>query len=180
MRELNLPDEDTVAAQLHEPPSRITPLVLPFFTGERSTGWVGTARATLHRVDFSTSALELYRGVLEGIVWSFQRITDQLLLLKPDITGARVGGRVASEAPGLLTVLADGLTLGLTPVTIKRSTLQGNAYIALDVLAPDVPRAEVQTGEPLRPDPVNAKFYDARQLLLDELYAAVVSGQPVG
>ena len=80
----------------------------------------------------------------------------------------------------MLTVLADGLTLGLTPVTIKRSTLQGNAYIALDVLAPDVPPAEVQTGEPLRPDPVNAKFYDARQLLLDELYAAVVSGQPVG
>lgn len=178
-RELNLPDADTVAAQLHEPPSNITPLVLPFFTGERSTGWVGTARATLHRVDFSTSALELYRGVLEGIVWSFQRITDQLLLLNPGITSARVGGRVASEAPGLLTVLADGLTLKLTPVTIKRSTLQGNAFIALDVLAPDVPRAVVQTGEQLHPDPVNSSFYDARQLLLDQLYAAVVAENPL-
>ncbi|MGB3956104.1 MAG: FGGY family carbohydrate kinase [Brooklawnia sp.] len=175
-RELNLPDAETLAAQLHEPPSRVSPLVLPFFTGERSTGWVGTARATVQGLDYSTSALELYRGVLEGIVWSFQRITNQLLELAPRLTSARVGGRVASEAPGLLTVLADGLTLELTPVTIKRSTLQGNAFIALDVLAPDVPRATVETGEALQPDPVAAPFYDARQQQLDQLYAAVVAG----
>lgn len=175
-RELNLPDRAELEAHLHEPPSAITPLVLPFFTGERSVGWVGTARSTLHRVDFSTSALELYRGVLEGIVWTFQRITDQLLLLNPKITSARVGGRVAAEAPGILTVLADGLTLELVPVTIKRSTLQGNAFIALDVLAPDHPRIDVETGPVLHPDPVCARFYDDRQLQLDDLYTAVVSG----
>lgn len=176
MRELNLPASEIVEAQLHEPPSEITPLVLPFFTGERSVGWMGTARATLHRVDYSTSALELYRGVLEGIVWTFQRITDQLLRLDGSITSARVGGRVAAEAPGMLTVLADGLTLEVVPVTIKRSTLLGTALIALDVLAPDVPKVPVSTGQPLRPDPVCASFYDLRQRELDKLYAAVVPG----
>lgn len=176
-RELKLPDAEVLAAQLHSPPSHITPLVLPFFTGERSTGWHGTARATLHHVDFSTSALELYRGVLEGIVWSFQRITDQLLLLNPDITSARVGGRVSNEAPGILTVLADGLTLELTPVSIKRSTLLGTALIALDVCVPGLARTPVPSGSALRPDPDNAIFYDQRQLLLDELYEAVIHSE---
>ena len=176
MRELQLPDAETLAAHLLEPPSDITPLVLPFFTGERSTGWAGSARATLHHVDFSTSALELYRGVLEGIVWSFQRITDQLLKLSGPIANTRVGGRVAGEAPGLLTVLADGLNLDIGPVTIKRSTLRGTALIALDVLAPDTPRTPAETGPTLRPDPVRARFYDERQNLLDDLYTAVVPG----
>lgn len=173
-RELNLPEAETLETQLRTPPSHITPLVLPFFTGERSTGWHGTARATLHQVDFSTSAMELYRGVLEGIVWTFQRITDQLLQLNPTISSARVGGRVAGEAPGILTVLADGLTLELTPVTIKRSTLLGTALIALDVLAPDVERTPVPMGPALQPDQANAIFYDQRQLLLDELYTGII------
>lgn len=174
MRELRLPDDAIVAAQLHEPPSAITPLVLPFFTGERSTGWVGSARATLHNVDFSTSALELYRGVLEGIVWSFQRIIDQLVQVGGPIASARVGGRVAAEAPGLLTVMADGLSLELVAVNIKRSTLLGNARIALDVVAPGIERTAVQTAAALRPDPHCVEFYDRRQLQLDRLYEAVV------
>lgn len=174
MRELRLPDDAIVAAQLHEPPSAITPLVLPFFTGERSTGWVGSARATLHNVDFSTSALELYRGVLEGIVWSFQRIIDQLVQVGGPIASARVGGRVAAEAPGLLTVMADGLSLELVAVNIKRSTLLGNARIALDVVASGIERTAVQTAAALRPDPHCVEFYDRRQLQLDRLYEAVV------
>lgn len=179
-RELKLPADEVLAAQLHEPPSSITPLVMPFFTGERSTGWVGSARATLHNVDFSTSALELYRGVLEGIVWSFQRIIDQLIEMNGPIGRARVGGRVAAEAPGLLTVLADGLSLELVAVKIKRSTLLGNARIALDVVAPEIPRAEVSTDEALIPDPELVRFYDRRQLQLDALYDQMVASTQTG
>lgn len=171
-RELKLPDPKIVAAQLLEPPSTTTPLVLPFFTGERSVGWRGDLRSTWHNLDFSTSALELYRGVLEGIVWTFQRIADQLADLT-EVNSARVGGRVMAEAPGILSVMADGLTLDITPVDIKRSTLQGLAFIALDVLAPGGERVKVQAGETLRHDPTRAAFYDNRQLLLDNLYAEV-------
>lgn len=168
-RELRLPQPEVIAAQLLEPPSSTTPLVLPFFTGERSVGWRGDLRTTWHDLDFSTSSLELYRGVLEGIVWTFQRIADQLATITP-VHAARVGGRVMAEAPGILTVMADGLTLDVTPVDIKRSTLQGLAFIALDVLAPGGERVKVQAGQTMHHDPVRAAFYDNRQLLLDNLY----------
>ncbi len=171
-RELRLPESNVVAATLLEPPSMITPLVLPFFTGERSVGWRGDLRATLHHLDFSTSSIELYRGVLEGIVWSFQRITDQMSTIT-EVSSARVGGRVMVEAPGILTVLADGLTLDVTPVDIKRSTLQGLAFIALDVLSPGTERVTVPSGEMLHHDPQRAAFYDQRQMLLDDLYRQV-------
>ena len=175
-RELNLPPDEEVERQLTEPPSHITPLVLPFLTGERSTGWQGSARATFQQVSYATSALEIYRGTLEGIVWTFQRIADQIATIAGPVTTARVGGRVLSEAPGLLTVMADGLTMELVPVEIKRSTLLGTARIALDVVAPGIERAEVETGTPRHADPAHAKFYDQRQLLLDELYASAVTG----
>ena len=81
---------------------------------------------------------------------------------------------MAAEAPGLLTVMADGLSLELVAVNIKRSTLLGNARIALDVVAPGIERTAVQTAAALRPDPHCVEFYDRRQLQLDRLYEAVV------
>lgn len=175
-RELNLPSDAELESKLAQPPSHITPLILPFLTGERSTGWQGSARATFQQVSFATSALEIYRGTLEGIVWTFQRIADQIATIAGPVSTARVGGRVLAEAPGLLTVLADGLTMELVPVTAKRTTLLGTARIALDVVAPGIERVEVETGPARRADPTHAHFYDDRQHLLDELYQAAVTG----
>lgn len=175
-RETQLPEGDALAEQIAGPPSPATPAVLPFFTGERSTGWLGNARATVHSLGYASTALDLYRGTLEGIVWSFGRILRQVSQIASLPDEARVGGRVSSEAPGLVPLLADGLELAMVPVTIKRSTLRGTALMALDVLAPDVPRFAVPTGEPIIPDPANAEYHRSRTALLDELYADMATG----
>src|SRR5699024_9086667 len=44
---VQLPPADALAAAMRAEPEPGTPLVLPFFTGERSTGWSGRARATV-------------------------------------------------------------------------------------------------------------------------------------
>src|SRR5699024_1031224 len=47
-------------------PEAGTPLVLPFLSGERSTGWVGGARAHILDLGAATTAEQIYRGAMEA------------------------------------------------------------------------------------------------------------------
>ena len=47
-------------------------LVLPFLTGERSTGWVGDARAAVLGLSAATSPEDILRGVMEGVAAAYE------------------------------------------------------------------------------------------------------------
>ena len=130
---LRLPDAETLRSVLFDEPTPGTPLVLPFFSGERSTGWVGESRAVIHRINAATGPLDLYRGTMEGVAWTYARMLAQMLdvIGRPaEILGT---GRVSNELPGLLQLVADATGVPVTPITIKRSTLRGTALHALEV-----------------------------------------------
>ena len=59
-------------------PDPVTPLVLPFFSGERSTGWAADARTIFSGVSAATTAAMVFRGTVEGVAISYARIADQL------------------------------------------------------------------------------------------------------
>jgi gluconokinase len=61
------------------------------------------------------------------------------------------------------------------PVTLKRATLRGTALHALDVLAPDTPRAPVPTGATVHPVPAHRDHYRDRAEQYDRLYRAVIA-----
>lgn len=172
---LRLPEPHVLAEQLAAEPQPGTPMVLPWFTGERSTGWIGDARAVLAGVSAATTPLELYRGTVEGVALSYQRMLTELLRVSgapAEIIGT---GRVSLETPGLLQVIADATGAPVTPVTIKRSTLHGTALHALAVLAPDVERAAVTTAGTLHPRPERMGHYRRQverfRILYDKVYA---------
>lgn len=151
------------------------PTVLPWFTGERSTGWIGEARAVFSGVSASTTPLELYRGTVEGVALSYQRVLKELLRVTgtdPHIIGT---GRVSLELPGLMQVIADATGAPVTPITIKRSTLHGTALQALDILAPDVDRAPVTRGDTLDPRQEHAQYYHQQAERFQVLYDKVIA-----
>lgn len=151
-----------------------TPLVLPFFTGERSTGWAASAQAVFTGVTAATTAAELARGTAEGVALCYRRVAEQLKEVAGDVTAIRASGRVPAQEPALLGILADALGAPVLPVTIKRSTLHGVALLALEVLAPDVERAEVDQGPWSVPDPAHRAYYDERAARFAALYDAVI------
>lgn len=67
------PDQLMTAA-----PEPTTPLVLPYLTGERSTGWAATARAVIVGASTATTGPQLFRAAMEGVALSYRRIADQL------------------------------------------------------------------------------------------------------
>jgi gluconokinase len=171
---VRLGDED-LDELLAAPPAPGSPLVLPYLSGERSTGWAASARAVVTGVSTATDGAAIARGAMEGVALSYARIADQLRAAVGDPRRIRAGGRVTQDLPGWLQVLADVLGAPVEPVTAKRTTLRGTALHALDVLAPDTARAPLTTGEPLEPVAAHTEHYRERARAYDRLYRAVVA-----
>ncbi len=140
---------DSLDAVAGAEPSSAAPLVLPYFSGERATGWAANARATFTGISPSTTGSQLARGVLEGVAISYARIADQLRSVSGQAPRILASGRVTQDVPALLQILADVLEAPVVPVTTKRATLHGTAVLALEVLAPDVERAPASTAQTL-------------------------------
>lgn len=160
-------DEQVLVAD----PSPHTPAVLPFFTGERSTGWHGEARAVLSGVSFATTGHEIFRGVMEGVAIQYRRIIKELEKVIGKVDKAMTAGGMTRNLPGITTLLADVTQLELTPVTIKRSTLHGTALLALETLAPDVEKAPVDVGPVAKPRSKNAEHFAQLAESVEHIYA---------
>ena len=161
---------------LTAPPSDATPLVLPYLTGERAPGWVGEARAVVGGVSAATDADALFRGIVEGVAMTYARVADELRPAAPQVVEVAAAGRVSNDQPEWLQILADVLGRPVTHVTRKRATQRGTALLALDVLAPDTPRASRTTGATHEPRPAYVEHYAERRARFAEVYDALVRG----
>ncbi|MBO3143845.1 gluconokinase [Dermatophilus congolensis] len=171
---LQLPDPRTCHDILMADPASMTPLVLPFLTGERSTGWAGHARGALRDVSYSDTPAALYRGCFEGVALTYARLARQLF----EVVGApdrlRAAGRVSTSVPALLQLVADATGVPVEPVAIKRSTMHGTALYGLASLAPEVPRCEVFVDAEARPFAHREQYYADRMRRFEDLYDAAI------
>lgn len=167
--------ETALSDVLAREPDPATPMILPFLTGERSTGWAGGARLAATGIGEATTLDDIARGVLEGVAITYARMADQLLPLVAADARIVVSGRVAGDWPGLAQLLADVLGLPVTPVPIKRSTLHGTALHALAIIAPDVLRTPPTQGPTFTPVASRTSQLGEVRRRWDEAYAALVA-----
>ena len=171
---LKLPEGTTLDEIFTRSPDPHTPVALPYFTGERSTGWASRAQASFTGVTFATRGDALVRAVMEGVSQSYGRVFDQLKEVGAAPSEIRMSGRVMQDHPGWLAMLADVLQLPVLPVVIKRATLHGTALLALDTLAPGVQRADPTIGRRFEPREENAAYYTAHRNRFEEQYSTLV------
>ena len=165
-----------LATVLSAPPGVGTPLVLPYLTGERAPGWVGGARAVLGGVSAATDADTMFRGIVEGVAMTYARVADELRPAAPQVLEVAAAGRVSNDQPQWLQILADVLGRPVMHVTRRRATQRGTALLALDVLAPEVPRAPRSTGATYEPVPAHVEHYAERRAKFAGVYDALVRG----
>ena len=169
---LRVPDDDAALdAVLAAEPDRRSPAVVPFLTGERSTGWAASARAVIAGLSGGTSPEAIFRAGAEGIAVSYARVVDELTSVAGQPTRIVASGRITQSLPHLLQLVADTIGTEVEHVALKRATLRGTALLALDALAPDVPRAEPPTVTTFRPQPHRSEHYAAARERFDTLYA---------
>ena len=154
-------------------PDPATPLVLPYLTGERSTGWAADARALIVGVSSASTANLIFRGAMEGVALSYARIAEQLATTTANPQRIVASGRVPKNLPNWLQVLADALNAPVDPITIKRATLHGTAIHALEVLSPATKRPPADTAETMHPNPDHRGYYQDRAAEYERLYQAI-------
>lgn len=173
---LRLPDDAAALdALLATDPDPLVPAVVPFLTGERSTGWAASARAVVAGLAESTTPEAVFRGSVEGVAITYARVVEQLTGVAGRPARVAASGRITQDLPHLLQLVADAIGTPVEHVQLKRATLRGTALLALETLAPDVDRAETPVVRTYEPVPERAAHYGALRQRFDSLYGAATS-----
>jgi gluconokinase len=156
--------------------------VLPFWAGERSPNWRGSARAVIAGLSLATQPADLMRAVMEAIGYQFGAVFDAMLKTVPRPRAiVATGGRLA-HSPAWSQILADVLVVRVITSPEAEASSRGAALLALNALGlrPRLWSATPSGGSRLRPRPrVHALYAAARQRQV-RLYDLIFppAGQP--
>jgi gluconokinase len=107
--------------------------VLPFWSGERSTGWSAEARGGIFGLKKQTTPVEIARAVLEAIAYRFASIAGALDQIAPDAMLAASGNALRSS-PAWLQIIADVLGRPLILGGTAEASSRGAALLALEAV----------------------------------------------
>ncbi len=107
--------------------------VLPFWSGERSTGWLADANGGIFGLRQQTTPIEIVRAVLESIAYRFALIARGLDEVAPGATIAASGNALRSS-PVWLQIIADVLGRPLLLGGSAEASSRGAALLALEAV----------------------------------------------
>ncbi|MEO8350800.1 MAG: gluconokinase [Chthoniobacteraceae bacterium] len=170
VRELRLPDDATVEAELARRPGPVANLdVLPFWMVERAPRWNEEATGAILGLGQYTSALDLYQAITEAGYQRIARIADVLLAQEATAPKFIVSGGIQHSKQALQR-LADVLGQNVHPNDELEASIRGAAISVLEKLGLPVPPA--QFGRAVKPRQKFADLYAKarqRQSRLEEL-----------
>jgi gluconokinase len=128
--------------------------ILPFLAGERSPGWVGEARATIHGLSLATNPLHILRAGLEAVAYRVALVYELLrptLSAEPEIVAS---GGALLRSPVWMQIMADVLGKPVVLSGVQEASSRGAALLALESLgaAPDLEKVPDFTGAAHHPD----------------------------
>jgi gluconokinase len=103
---------------------------LPFFAGERSTGYNENATGSILGLTMAHDAIDVLQSAMEAVAFRFAKIFEQLqTVVAPDQIIASGGG--LNESPVWTQIIADALGRDLTISNVTESSLRGAVLLAL-------------------------------------------------
>jgi len=105
--------------------------VLPFWSGERSTGWNPDARGAISGINLQTRPIEILRAAMEAVAYRFALIARALEPLAPGAS-VMVAGHALSSSPAWVQILADVLGHRLSVSERAEASTRGAALLALE------------------------------------------------
>ena len=107
--------------------------VLPFWSGERSTGWRSAARGGIFGLRHDTTTIDIIRAALEAIAYRFALIANALDEIAP---GAEIfaTGNALRSSPVWLQIIADVLGCPILFGGAAEASIRGAALLALEAV----------------------------------------------
>ncbi|MCA1578311.1 MAG: gluconokinase [Acidobacteria bacterium] len=107
--------------------------ILPFWSGERSTGWHAEARGGIFGLRQQTTTPEILRAALEAIAYRFALIAEALDEIAPGAT-VIVTGNALRSSPVWLQIIADVLGRPVMLGSASEASMRGAALLALEAV----------------------------------------------
>jgi gluconokinase len=133
---LHLPPLERLDAEL----ARISPdshglTVLPFWGGERSTGWTDDARGAVLGLRLHTRAIDVARAALEAVALRFAALDTRLRQAMPGARGHLVAtGGALLNSPAWIQIMADSLGRAVHVSTEAEASSRGASLLTAETL----------------------------------------------
>jgi gluconokinase len=150
--------------------------VLPFWAGERSTGWSAQARGAILGLTMNTSPAEIVRAAMEAVAYRFALIAESLLPFAPEAE-IRASGGALSASPTWTQILADALGRPLHLAPAREASSRGAVLLALESLGAIEDIAALPTlapGQTFTPDQTRHALYREGLARQQRAYEAIV------
>ena len=146
--------------------------ILPFWSGERSTGWSSDARSVVFGLKQETQPIEIVRAALEAIAYRFALIARALDRVAPDATVIATGNALRSS-PVWIQIIADVLGRPVTLGSEAEASIRGAALLALEAVGKIAAIEDVSSSitEVFEPDMMRHARYREGLARQEELYA---------
>ncbi|HEY3581485.1 MAG TPA: gluconokinase [Pyrinomonadaceae bacterium] len=146
--------------------------ILPFWSGERSTGWHATARGGILGLGQDTTTVEIIRAALEAIAYRFALIANALDEIAP---GAEIfaTGNALRSSPVWLQIIADVLGRPVLFGGASEASIRGAALLALEAVGKiaNIEAVAVVVDEVFEPDMQRHARYREGLARQQDLYA---------
>jgi gluconokinase len=137
--------------------------MLPFLAGERSLGWVASARAAIVGLSLATRPLDIVRAGLETVAYRFAMIHERLRDACPGLREVVGTGAALLASPAWSRIMADALGVALIPSAEAEGSSRGAAVLASEALGliPSLDAAPAGTQPPIPADAARHARYRA-------------------
>jgi gluconokinase len=107
--------------------------VLPFWSGERSTGWSADARGAILGLTQQTRPIHMVRAALEAVAYRFALIARSLGTVTPQAQVIATGNALSSS-PVWLQIIADVLGQPIKLCGLPEASTRGAALLGLEAV----------------------------------------------
>lgn len=105
--------------------------VMPFWFGERSTGWNESMRGTIHGLSSATQPIEILRAAMEAVAYRLALIADALRPFAPHAS-LIASGHALWSSPAWVQIMADVLGSPIRLSETDEASTRGAALLALE------------------------------------------------
>jgi gluconokinase len=152
--------------------------ILPFWSGERSTGWSASASGTIFGLTQNTKPVEIVRAAMESVAYRFALIARALEVVNGEATIVATGNALRSS-PVWLQIIADVLGKPITLSGTREASTRGAALLALEALGKieSIEQEPVEIDQVVRPDMSRHSSYLEGLARQNRMYELVVKQQ---
>ena len=173
-------DDDSIEARIAGVrPDEHGLTVLPFFSGERSTGWHDSARASIIGLGLGTTDIEIMRASLESVCYRFASIYELLRSRLPE------KNRIIASGGGILNsevwtqMMADVMGVPVIASAVPEASRRGAAMLALAAFshASSLESFPIPLGKVYDPDLTSHEIYLTGRIRHGKFYNLLVDGK---